>query len=582
MTTLCWFGGRSDAGPAPVGARHIHPDLPPLWICGAWPEHEVRTAVAGPRRVTILGPCSATPGQLAQLARTGTTDQVASAFTGAYTVIEPSPAATIIYTDPGHVCPIYLARTSGGVLWGSSALALAALIGADVDQRWLAATLAGLRPGVLAGRSPFTGITAVPPGARLHLDQHGHIQIRTTWRPPAATLDLPDGAQALRAVLREAVAVRLQPGQVTSADCSGGLDSTSLTLLAASLCGPADAVQAITVHPEGITSGGDLDYARAATGHHPGIRHLLCPLGQQHLPYTAMTELLPVTDEPAPGTITIARAVAEFDLLCELGSTCHFTGDGGDTLLGWHPSYLAEHLRTGRVRTAWHQGLGWARLRRIPVWPVLRTALATVTSRDYPARPVLRWLTGHARALADEQAAATVPPPKEPVGQAVLLEAMRLVARTAHADRQLAAAYGVRVHNPFTDAQVLHAVLATKTAQRATPYRYKPLLATAMTGLLPPAVAARRTKGDFTADHHQGLREHHTQLRHLTRGQLAERGLIDPEAMAGLIDQAAAGVPVLFSDFEPLLATEAWLRVLADHTSAASWPPARQIQECGR
>ncbi|RJQ83392.1 asparagine synthase [Pseudonocardiaceae bacterium YIM PH 21723] len=578
---LSWFGGRNDNGPAPVGARHIHPDSPPLWICGDWPEHEIATALAGPRRITIIGPCSASAAELEQLAHTGTTDAVSSAFAGAYTVIESTPVATVVYTDPGHGCPIYLARTGNTVLWGSSALALAALTGASVDERWLAAILAGLRPASLGDRSPFAGITAVSPGARLHLDRHGRTQLRTIWQAPTASLDLHDGAQALQAALRQAVQVRLHPGQITTADCSGGLDSTSLTMLAADMLDADSPVRAITIHPETVPRGGDLDYARTATTGNSSIRHVLCPLNDNHLPCTAMTELLAATDEPAPGTIAIARGVAEFDLLRELGSGCHLTGDGGDTLFSWHPAYLAEHIRSGRLTAAWREGIGWARLRRTPVWPVLHSGLRTAFARTPACRELPSWLGAHAQVLADEQTSHPLQHESGPIGQTMLLEAMRLTGRTAHADRQLAADYGIRVHNPFTDGQVLHAVLSTRTTERATPYRYKPLLTTAMTSLLPPQVAARQTKGDFTADHYQGLHTYHQALRQLACGELAERGLIEPGPLIELIDRGAAGMPVLFSDLEPVLAIEAWLRTLTANAPAAAWQqPTDHHQEC--
>ncbi|MGH3519140.1 MAG: asparagine synthase-related protein [Haloechinothrix sp.] len=102
---------------------------------------------------------------------------------------------------------------------------------------------------------------------------------------------------------------------------------------------------------------------------------------------------------------------------------------------------------------------------------------------------------------------------------------------------------------------------------RASPYRYKPLLATALADLLPAAIAAPQTKGDFTPDHYLGLRVNTTELRELADGRLAERGLVDPDRLRRQLDHAEAGLRVAFSDFEPVLATEVWLRTVGDHAA---------------
>ena len=93
---------------------------------------------------------------------------------------------------------------------------------------------------------------------------------------------------------------------------------------------------------------------------------------------------------------------------------------------------------------------------------------------------------------------------------------------------------------------------------------YKPLLVAAMRGVLPPGLAARRTKGDFTADHYLGLRANADQLHALTDGRLAALGLVDPRGLQHAIAHASAGLPADFSAFEPVIAAEAWLRAIAD------------------
>lgn len=607
MGCLPWFGGLTTDGRetpcAPSGSRLTAPSWCPAWIVGPWPDSDVRMAAAGNRRVVIFGPCSATDHEVRRLAERGVTDAVLLAFAGSYTVVESTADRTIVFTDIGHAWPIYTAETVHGTVWGSSALALAALSGTRPDSSWLAAALlVPQAPELTVGRSAFAGVRAVPPASRLVLAPGVRPQVLSGWRPETAAAEMMDGAARLRRMLGDAVATRIATSHSPSADCSGGLDSTSLTLLAVDHLSDRGRLHAVTVHPAGTTTGGDLDYARAAIRASNNITHLLCPLENRHAPFSRMQELMPPTDEPAPTTIAIARAVAEFDMLREVGSDCHFTGDGGDTLLGGHPAYLADLVRWRQARLVAHHVIGWARLHRIGVWPVLAEVLCTATTRRaaslmalageldgggrrrqlgpsfarWHLRPApVAWATPPAREIAADaarRAAERVGDPGEAgIGAALTLQAIQTVGRTARADAQVAQHYGVRLHNPFTDPQVIAACLSVPTWQRHTPYQYKPLLTTALVDILPAEIAARRTKGDFTPDHYLGLRANASALYDLADGHLAALDLVHPARLRQLFTQVEAGLPVISSDFEPVVATEVWLRAIVAATPSVQW-----------
>jgi asparagine synthase (glutamine-hydrolysing) len=222
---------------------------------------------------------------------------------------------------------------------------------------------------------------------------------------------------------------------------------------------------------------------------------------------------------------------------------------------------------------------GWARLRRGPVWPLLAEATRMgLPRRNAEPAPLRRawpaWATSTARALVTD----TMPPTREAspplrgrIGAARLVEAIQSVGRTARADAQVAAHYGVAVHNPFVDPQVIAAVLAVPAWLRAAPFQYKPLLVAALANVLPPTIATRRTKGDFTPDHYLGLRANTAVLHDLADGALAGHGLLDVEQFRRQLRRAQAGLPVAFSEFEPVLAAEVWLRAIAAGRPAARW-----------
>ncbi|MGH3925034.1 MAG: albusnodin/ikarugamycin family macrolactam cyclase, partial [Pseudonocardiaceae bacterium] len=473
----------------PHGCQLVRMDRGLIWAVGEWARTEIRSVSVGDRQVTVFGECAATDPELHRLAAHGVTNGVLTAFAGSYTVVESTARCTTVFTDPGHARPIYTTDTASDVVWGSSALALAALTNAQPDIGWLAtALLVPQRPDLLTGRSAFAGITVVPPGSRLVLANDAVAQVRAAWNPAPAGASLLEGAELLRTALSDAVAVRIDSSQRPSADCSGGMDSTSLTLLAASRLDSERCLYAVTVHPAGTTRGGDLDYAQMGTEGRPAVRHLLCPLDSGHMPYSRMAGLVPPTDEPAPTTVTIARAVAEFDLLRKIGSDCHLTGDGGDTLLCGHPAYLIDLAQARHVRLLCRQAVGWARLRRTSVWPLLADAYVTAVRRRRGLPRTLRpeaqaaWSTPLARELIIEATAATAVPTWDSVsiGTCLTAEAIQTVGRTARSDAQVAEHYGVRVHNPFTDPQVIAACLAVPTYLRGSPYGYKPLLTAAL------------------------------------------------------------------------------------------------------
>lgn len=120
-----------------------------------------------------------------------------------------------------------------------------------------------------------------------------------------------------------------------------------------------------------------------------------------------------------------------------------------------------------------------------------------------------------------------------------LVDEVREVARSAVADAELAAAWGIDLNNPFLDPSVVDAVLRTPLDRRPPLHSYKPLLSSAMAGLLPHAVASRQTKGSFEADHYAGLRANMPELLELAHGRLAEMGLIDTTRLVQCLGQAA-------------------------------------------
>ena len=547
-----WFGGAAGqlgTACAPAGARLLTTD-PATWIIGDWPAGQVRLVRHTGGTLVVIGPCSASDAELGRLSP-GLPDSAATAWSGAYTLVFAKwDGLVTILTDPACACPIYLTRaTNNGIVWASSSRALAGLTAASIDETWLAASLAA-PAATIAGRSAWADVGLVPPGHRLSIRAGRPPVIRPAWQPPRLDRRGQD-PDRVRQVLAAAVDCRIS-GNPSSADLSGGLDSSTLAVLAAR----RQHVTAVTVHPAGVDRGGDLDHARATAAAFSNLHHLLLPLADEHLPYTGVNAI-PVTDEPAPSTPTWSRLAAELQVLRAGGVTCHLTGDGGDTLFSAPPVYLADLARAGRWLHLSRHAHGWARLRHASPWSALRAA-AVGDLAPLSGRSGAPGLTSEGR----ERAAGVLPAQERNVPRAdhFLIEDVRHAARTARTEAQLADTFGIAMENPYLDARLLDLTLAIPARSRVSPRRYKPILSAAAAGLLPESVRTRAAKGTFATDHYRGLRKNLRELLELADGELAQRGLVRPDWLRQQIRRAALGLEVSWSQVAPILSAEIWVR----------------------
>lgn len=570
----------------PEGATYISPTSS-TWKLADPPVHCVESH-SGIRRVLVLGWCGATSTELSRLADTELPTDIAWRWPGRYAVVEESPHRVVLHTDPASALPLYAVPWQDGWAWSSSARMLAHLTSAPIDtQRLTCSVLAPSVPALAGSRTFFYGIEQLPPGNRIELAAGGRPQCISRWRPE---LTSGDPNLRLRDALTHAVALRVYCDPNLSCDLSGGLDSTTIAVLAANALSGPRPLDVMTVHPEGDENGADLRYARlAAAAHHNRINHHLVPLGPEHLPYTKITAV-PVTGEPAPSTLTRARLTGQLHWIHQhLGSRTHLTGDGGDSVLFQPPAHLADLVRHRMWRRAVSEALGWSQLRHSAVAPLLRDAAVlartsrrtalrdlaqTIGSPDhyggergnvrwFTMQPIPSWATPSARRLLLDSAteAFDTEDPLEDldISVRVLVDEIREVARTATADTELADAYGITLHNPFLDPLIMDTLLRAPIDDRPPMHAYKPVLGRAMRHLLPEAVATRTTKGSFNADHYAGLRANLPDLLALADGYLAALGVLKPRSFQQHLHQAAAGVPLPLATIEQALSAEAWL-----------------------
>ncbi|MFI7356143.1 albusnodin/ikarugamycin family macrolactam cyclase [Streptomyces avidinii] len=551
-----WFGGCAPGGPAraPEGARLIWSD-PPLWAAGDWSERYVRTAEGNGRRLAVFGPCAASSHDLDRALYEPGPFGAGRMWSGSYAVVRQGQSGdTEIFTDPVSAIPLYTTRFQGGTVWGSSSRALAALGGGGIDIAWMAAFLLD-RQTPAPRRSAWAGVAPVPAGSRLLLKTTGSASVTSWWSPSRRSYEevVPLVAEALH----EGVRARAE-GVKVSSDVAG-IDSTTMAVLAAQH-GP---VLGLTAHPDGVTEGGDMRYARQV----PGLDHAEFPLRRSHLPFTPADLELPATDGPAPSSGLWASFSGQLLAVADRGSLCHLTGDGGDNLFLSPPVHLADLARSGRLVRMGRDALEWSQLRRESPWPLVKAALSGSVARlhrPWMTRPL--WLTA--------PTAEPVAPPEN--ANAVLIADLRGAARAAAADVELAAALGLELANPYFDGALLDAVVSIPPEDRFSVRRYKPLLVDAVGGHLPEAHRTRAAKGVFAGDFHRGVRTNLPYLLTLADGRLAAAGLIDPGPLRTALHGVALGARAVWPPLLAALTAEMWLGAI-ESEKPVRWSPAREM-----
>ena len=570
-----WFGGVVVADGFP-SSRPVFPTwsraLPSgeLWTVGEGAGFAVTVAEAGQLSGAVLGTHTVSADSL-RAWLSGNWCSGPPAWAGTYAVVVAHPEGAMVFTDPAHALPLHYCEVDGSVVWASSSRALSGLTGTGLDPAWVSNLL--MNPVGAHGRerSAFLGVRTVPPGHILEARKGGRATVAGWWSPPRTT-PRSEASRAFRDALERAVAVRLAQAQHLSCDLSGGLDSTTLCLLATQQAAGARPLTAWTVHPASTHHGGDLDHAREAARGLSGMTHRLLPLTDAELPYSDLDQV-PPTDEPAPTTITIARHLFAYKRIRAAGSTLHMTGDGGDALLMQSPELALRLAVRGRAVRALRDLHGWAKLDRGNPFKLL----PRVVRPECQSSP--GWLTSRARKLArsgHETSAVDVLR-----GDAELF-ALHGIGRTAHADAQFAAPFGVRLEAPFLDRTVVEAALAFRVKDRGSPWSYKPQLTEALGDLLPGSIARRRTKGGTDADHHLGLRAHLPGVTSLLLdGWLAGNGLIDAQLLRQELRTAASGKDTPWGLLDPVVSAEMWGRAVEASPSPV-WSRTQTTQEVSR
>lgn len=396
---------------------------------------------------------------------------------------------------------------------------------------------------VFPERSPYVGIDRLPAG---HL-----------WRgvaKPYASFEakpLPGGidaqAEAYRELLRDAVGRRLRHAAAPAFSLSGGLDSSSVTMLAHGLLGRT--VNATS----SIYGGGAYDEAReindvvqtGACDWHP------VALAEPDL-VGEVSRLVRQHDEPI-ATVTWMAHAALCRSAAARGHDSLFSGLGGDEQHAGEYDYFFYHFAdlaaAGESALRDHEIACWVRHHDHPVHrksaAVATRRAAQLTDPRHPGQCRLDagLLVAYRHlvpALTDPVALVpTLPRPTKSYLSShslneLLLNTMPCCLRASAASADAA---GLKTLHPFLDHRLFDAMLAVPGREKITDGITKQFVRRAMRGVLPEATRTRITKTGWNAPADRWFagpwREPTLDL--ITSRAFREMGLYDPVAVEALV-----------------------------------------------
>ncbi|WP_193199984.1 albusnodin/ikarugamycin family macrolactam cyclase [Nostoc sp. MG11] len=604
---FCGFSAIDDHSlatlPKPLDGEMLWEGSKPFWVCGTWGKQQIITIFEGPVRLAIVGTCLAPYKTLVELFQNAVRNKDYSQLMrspGSYNLIVQDETDTYIFVDVAGLKPVFYTKYESSIVYSSLGVPLQQLIKAEVDPCWLANSLSGLTaPNLVQNRSPFRNIQTVPSGHYLQISS-GQPTCKKYWNAPQEYISFSDAAEQLHEQLLTAVEGRVRLyGNVTS-DLSGGFDSTSLALIAAKdLAKRGHNLHTITIKGTSSTESEDVKWAKHAASLYPNISSIMID-SHEYPAELSNLESIPLTDAPDPSVFSLGLINYSMGVVKSKGSKLHMSGEGGDPVLGSHPSYLADLVRRMQVRTFVQHIYGLSRVNDLsPIalmnsavklsitsyrqW-LLQQARKLLTGRSHqplrskqPLSTVIGWhytlnpATWYTKSFVDlvvtelQKWAAVATPLDNSPGEHSSIDLIQGTGFTSLIQQQLAAIYDVNLEFPYFDSLVIDACLSAKPEERTTPFAYKPLLSKALERDLPKSIFTRTTKGDYTGGEFVGLQQNLPMIKEFFQTSfLADMGLIDIREFRNYIQQLSMGLATGSFHFNQTLAIELWLRRVVD------------------
>jgi asparagine synthase (glutamine-hydrolysing) len=476
--------------------------------------------------------------------------------------------STILASDFAGVRPLYYCVQAGRVRWSSRLQSLVDETGiSELDEDYVRGFLLY---GACPNGTPYRGIYSVPPGHAVCVSPRG-TSIRRLWTLPIGDeihyRDERRYEEQLRALFREAVAVRLQSESPVLAELSGGLDSSSVVSMASQL------MRSGAVAASRLTG---VSYLWRDSLDEPFVREVesFCGIDGIHI----STHEAPLTTERQAGGATpeafrpLRQSVAA--AARRIGAGAILTGQNGDLVMGnWYDDSLqvAASLRRLRIGRAWKEALAWSKIVRRPVYGLLWRAFEAALPPALSPVAIYAAPDGSYAPKSTETSLRAAPDnvfseewmqaPAERRKHFRSLSRM-LELRTLQAPEPL---QHLDYTHPFAHRPLVEFLMKVPADLLCRPGEPRRLMRAALSDLWPTKLRSRRSKGSFGAPWQDALQPLARALLQSGELQVVERGFVDRSSVHARLERLSGGLECNAPQLRQIILMELWLRHRTDN-----------------
>ena len=420
----------------------------------------------------------------------------------------------------------------------------------------------------------YRGVFRLLPAHVMRVAADGRVTTRRYWTPsdiaPVRLASDAAYADGLRATLDRAVRRQMRSIHPVGCLLSGGLDSSSVSVLAARALAEGNArLAAFTGVPRPGFAGevvpgtyaDETPYVEAIAQAAGNIDVTYVPTGS-HDDFAELERFFMALEAPVRNPSNLGWVLAALRLAHAQGHRVLLGGLTGNLTISWSGwSQALGHLKRGRLATAYRQWRLYYRrtpysravsLRKLFVEPLVPERLAAWAERRRQPQRGAAW-QAHAAIRPDFAAAMAVDARAREVGHDFLYrprgdERWRALAQVDYAgDWQAAekAVTGVEVRDPTADLDVVAYCFGVPPEQYLAEGIDRSLIRRAMWGLLPEMVLTNRLSGLQAADWYEKLASRRGELARevaaLSASPLARRAIDIARLERALADWPAGG-----------------------------------------
>jgi asparagine synthase (glutamine-hydrolysing) len=472
---------------------------------------------------------------------------------------------------------LYYVLNKNSLIWSSDFAHLVTISGVDltVNDDYVLEYLVAQPHGKY---TPLAKVDAIPPNRLTHFEIGRVMFTRELWNPtrisPLRYRTDQDYEEHCRENIKEAVKVRLRAKHPVFAELSGGLDSSTVVLMADEVLRDSnespEKLQTLSYVYEVSQSCDERRFIQAVVEKR-GVDTLIVheenqriTIGLDDLTFTGIPNAL----HCFPGRYQQAAA-----LMSQYQARILLTGLGGDHLFWSEPDgtpIIADKLRKADVLGGLRQTRTWSQVTGTPYYELLaQMALPLVVESLLPTRSgykrpeIPAWICPEHRenlrsSLPNVDGFTTWHAAPSKRAQVFVVDHMfrYTSAGFLHEYRDMYASH------PYTHRPLVEFCLATPLSQFLREGQTRSLMRRALAGLLPSKTTKRASKGILDETIVRAVHREWDKTSDIANWQVCNRGYVDCAQLAESLNQARLGIIHLTGPLIRLFSLERWLRSL--------------------